>query len=157
MELDLSTVPDGAYTLDVEVLDGANAIGTASLRIAVQKGLDGTLARAGKLAARAPESAAAPISAIPRTSSGAVNRGRDGVRRSSTSARELTAAETIAAAAKGGKDPFAGRTGDFERHYVLEAAGEIMPYRVFVPKTYNASKPVPLSSRYTGWAATKTA
>ena len=36
--------------------------------------------------------------------------------------------------AKGGKDPFKGKTGDFERHYLLQGANEIMPYRVYVPK-----------------------
>jgi predicted peptidase len=59
-------------------------------------------------------------------------------------ARELAAAESVAAAARGGKDPFSGRKGDFERHYLLEEAGEIMPYRVFVPKRYDGSAPVPL-------------
>lgn len=34
------------------------------------------------------------------------------------------------AAAQGGKDPFKTRTGDFERHYVLEGPNEVMPYRV---------------------------
>ena len=42
------------------------------------------------------------------------------------------------AAAKGGKDPFKGKTGDLERHYLLQGANEIMPYRVYVPKGYTA-------------------
>ena len=29
--------------------------------------------------------------------------------------------------------PFKGRTGDMERHYLLEGADEVMPYRVYVP------------------------
>jgi poly(3-hydroxybutyrate) depolymerase len=142
MDLDLSAVPDGAYTLDVEVLDGAKALGTASLRIAVQKGLDGRFAALEKLAASAPEAVRADIR-YPSDYVRKVNRGLAEFGQFDL-ARELTAAEAIAASAKGGKDPFVGRTGDFERHYMLDAAAEIMPYRVFVPKTYNASKPAPL-------------
>ena len=142
MDLDLSAVPDGVYSLDVEVADGAKAIGTASLRIAVHKGLDTRLHALEKQAISAAESVRAdiryPADVVRRINRGAMEFGAFDV------AREMTAAETFAAAAEGNTDPFAGRTGDFERHYLLDAAGEIMPYRVFVPKTYNASKPVPL-------------
>jgi predicted peptidase len=57
---------------------------------------------------------------------------------------ELTAAEAIATAARAGTDPFAGRTGDFERHYVLDGANEVMPYRVYVPTGYQPARPAPL-------------
>jgi poly(3-hydroxybutyrate) depolymerase len=59
-------------------------------------------------------------------------------------AAELTSAETILAAAKTGRDPFRGRTGSIERHYVLQGADEVMPYRVYVPTGYRASTPAPL-------------
>jgi predicted peptidase len=58
--------------------------------------------------------------------------------------KDLAAAEAIAAASLAGKDPFAGRTGDFKRHYRLEPAAEIIPYRVYVPTTYNGAKTAPL-------------
>jgi transcriptional regulator with GAF, ATPase, and Fis domain len=58
--------------------------------------------------------------------------------------RELAAAEDVARAAAGGRDPFADRTGDFERHYLLAAAGVIMPYRVYVPTTHQRGTPTPL-------------
>jgi poly(3-hydroxybutyrate) depolymerase len=142
MDLDLSTLSDGAYMLDVEVLDGTTPLGTANLRVAVQKGLDGRLAALEKQTASSPESVRADIrypgDVVRRINRGAMEFGAFDL------ARELTAAEAIAATAKGGRDPFAGRSGDFERHYVLEAAGEIMPYRLFVPKSYSASRPVPL-------------
>jgi hypothetical protein len=38
MDLDLASVPDGAYSLEVDVLDGTSTIGTATLRIAALKG-----------------------------------------------------------------------------------------------------------------------
>jgi poly(3-hydroxybutyrate) depolymerase len=142
MDLDLSAVADGAYSLEVEVVEGARALGTASLRINVQKGLDARLNALERQATSAPDSVRAdiryPADVVRRINRGAMEFGAFDL------AREITAAESIAAAAKGGRDPFVGRAGDFERHYVLDAAGEIMPYRVFVPKTYNGSTPVPL-------------
>ena len=123
MDLDLSSVPDGAYMLDVRVLDARlSALESAALS--------------------APESVRAdiryPADYLRRVNRGLMEHGPFDL------ARELTEAESIAKAARGGKDPFIGRTGDFERHYVLDDANEIMPYRVYVPKTYDASRPVPL-------------
>jgi len=46
--------------------------------------------------------------------------------------------------AETGKEPFAGRTGDFKRHYYLAEAREIMPYRLYVPKAYDGTRPFPL-------------
>ena len=61
-----------------------------------------------------------------------VNRGRLELRTFDPE-RDLAAAEAVAAAVKAGKDPFAGRTGDIRRHYRLDAANEILPYRTYVP------------------------
>jgi poly(3-hydroxybutyrate) depolymerase len=142
IEMDLSSVADGAYSLDVEVRDGTRTLGTASLRIALQRGLEARLRSLEAKAAAAPATVQAdiryPADVVRRVNRGAMELGGFDL------ARELTAAESIAAAAAGGKDPFAGRMGDFERHYLLETAGEIMPYRIYVPKAYNGSKPAPL-------------
>ncbi len=142
IELDLSSVADGAYALDVEVRDGARVLGTTSLRIALQKGLEARLRALESKAAAAIASAQAdiryPADVVRRVNRGAMELGGFDL------ARELTAAESIAAAASDGKDPFVGRTGDLERHYLFDAAGEVMPYRIYVPKAYNGSKPVPL-------------
>lgn len=147
MDLDLSSVPDGAYMLDVRVLDGANVIGSASLRIAVQQRLDARLSALESAALSAPESVRAdiryPADYLRRVNRGLMEQGPFDL------ARELTEAESVAKAARGGKDPFIGRAGDFERHYVLDDANEIMPYRVYVPKTYDSSRPLPSSSRCT--------
>jgi poly(3-hydroxybutyrate) depolymerase len=142
MDLDLGAVPDGAYSLDVDVLDGTATIGTASLRITVLKGLAARLATLEKHAAAAPEGVRAdiryPADYLRRVNRGLMEPGPFEL------AGELAAAESVAAAARGGKDPFAGKKGDFERHYLLEEAGEIMPYRIFVPKQYDGTTPVPL-------------
>ncbi len=57
--------------------------------------------------------------------------------------KEIDNVQTILATAKT-KDPFAGRTGDFKRHYYLQAANEIMPYRLYIPPTYDGTKAFPM-------------
>ena len=51
-----------------------------------------------------------------------------------------------------GTDPLAGKRGDFRWAYRSDVDGEIQPYRVFVPRTYNREKKYPgrRPSRY-GW------
>ena len=142
MELDLSGVEDGAMVLQAEIFDGANSLGAASLGIFVNKGLDARL--------KALEAAAATASAavrddvrFPGDYIRNVNRGRIELQDFNVAA-EVAKAEAILAEAKGGRDPFKSKTGDFERHYLLQDAGEIMPYRVYVPKSYTSSKAMPL-------------
>jgi poly(3-hydroxybutyrate) depolymerase len=142
MDLNLAKVADGPHVLEVEVKEGERSLGRVSLRLSLQKGLDARLRQLETAAAAAPLEVRAdlryPADYIRKINRGIVEMGQFNV------GAELTAAEAIAAAAKAGKNPFVGRTGGFERHYLFEAAGEIMPYRVYVPTTYNASKPYPL-------------
>ena len=142
MDLDLSKIADGTQVLSVEVKDGERSLGTVSLRMAIQKGLDARLRQLESAAATASADIRPdlqyPADYIRKINRGVVELGQFNV------ASELGAAESIVAAAKGGKNPFVGRTGGFERHYVLETAREIMPYRAYVPTTYNGSKPYPL-------------
>jgi len=72
-----------------------------------------------------------------------VNRGRLELRTFDPE-KDFALANAVAEAAAARKDPFAGRTGDFKRHYLLAAANEILPYRLYVPSTYNGSKAFPL-------------
>ena len=157
MELDLQAVADGAYQLTVEVLDNGRestpVIGSATLGIVVRKGLDEALTRLQSEAARATESVRAEI-VYPIDRIRNANRGRIELRTFNLAA-DLAAAEAAAAAAKSGNDPFAGRTGDFKRHYLLEAAGEIMPYRVYVPTSYSGSRAFPLIIALHGLGATE--
>ena len=142
MDLDLSSVADGNYLLDVEVLDSARSLGRASLRIAVLRGFRARLAALETAATSAPPAVRAdllfPSDYVRKIEQGLIEIGRF------NQATDLTAAEEVAAAVKAGKDPFAGRTGHFERHYVLESVNEIMPYRVFVPSTFVPGKRMPL-------------
>lgn len=142
MEIDVTGVEDGAYVLETQVLEGTAPLATTSLGVVLHKGLDARL--------RALETASAGVIADVRADVAYpadyirnVNRGRISLGTFSVGA-EIVAAEAILAAAKGNKNPFTGRTGDFERHHLLAGANEIMPYRVYVPKAYSPAKGAPL-------------
>ena len=141
-ELDLAGVADGTYQLGIEVLDAERQLGTAVLTVSLRKGLDSLVAKLEADAARAPEAVRADI-LYPVDRMRNVNRGRLELRTFDPD-RDFPAAEAVAAAARSGKNAFAGKTGDFKRHYPLASAGEIMPYRMYVPTAYNGSKPYPL-------------
>jgi poly(3-hydroxybutyrate) depolymerase len=140
MDLNLSAIADGPQILEVSVKDGDQALGAATLRMTVQKGLDVRLRQldAADVPAAVRADVRYPADYIRKVNRGLVELGGFNV------SAELSAAEAVVALAKGGKDPFVGKTGGFERHYVFEAAGEIMPYRVYVPTTYNGSRSFPL-------------
>ncbi len=57
---------------------------------------------------------------------------------------ELKDAEGMLAAEKEGRDPFAARRGDFRKAYRSKVDDTLQPYRIFVPATYDGSKPYPL-------------
>ena len=142
MELNLANIADGPHVLEVEVKEGEKSLGVVSLRMSMQKGLDARLRQLENAAASvSPEIRADlryPADYIRKINRGLIELGQFNAR------VEVAAAESIATAAKGGKNPFTGKTGGFERHYTLEAAGEIMPYRLYVPTTYDGKRPLPL-------------
>jgi len=142
MDLDFSKVPDGVQVLSVDVKDGDQSIGTATLRVSLRRGLDQQLRQLETDAATAPAEVRADLR-YPADYVRKINHGDIEMTGFDLGA-ELTAAESIGAAAKGAKNPFAGKTGGFERHYLLDAANEIMPYRVYVPTAYNGSRAFPL-------------
>ena len=141
-ELDVHDVPDGTYQLAVEVLDEARSLGTATLLVNLRKGLDETVGRLEAEARRAPEALRADI-LYPVDRMRNVNRGRLELRTFDPD-KDFADAQAVLTAVKAGKNPFNGKTGDFKRHYLLEPAGEIMPYRMYVPTSYNGSRALPL-------------
>jgi poly(3-hydroxybutyrate) depolymerase len=154
-ELDLHDVPDGGYVLVAEVNDQATSLGAAPLMIALKKGLDEVVGRLESDAVKAPEALRAEI-LFPVDRMKNVNRGRLELRTFDPE-RDLAAAEAVATTVKAGKDPFAGRTGDIRRHYTLDAAHEILPYRTYVPTTYTAAKAFPLIIALHGLGGTEDA
>ena len=154
-DVDLKDVADGAYLLNVEVSNQGQSIGSTSLAIALRKGVDELAARLEADAAKAPEALRAEI-LFPIDRMANVNRGRLELRTFDPE-RDLAAAEAVAAAVRSGKDPFAGRTGDIRRHYRLDAANEILPYRTYVPASYTGAKPFPLIVALHGLGGTEDA
>src|SRR5262245_1738748 len=142
MDFDLTGVPDGTYQLVVEVSDETRSLGAANLQIAVRKGLDETIAKLEADAKRSPETVRADI-LFPIDRMRAVNRGLMELRTFDPD-KDFAAAEAIAATGRTGKNPFAAKTGDFKRHYALAGANEIIPYRMYVPTSYNGSRAYPL-------------
>jgi predicted esterase len=142
IDVDVAGIADGAYVLEAEVLDGTTSLGTASLGVVLHKGLDARLKSLETAAASVAEGVRADV-VYPADVIKNVNRGRLELGAFNVQ-NEIGRAEAILASARGGKDPFKGRTGDFERHYFLQGANEVMPYRVYVPKGYAASKGTPL-------------
>ena len=142
VELDLSAVPDGPFVVEASVLDGGTPVGTARLGILLRKGVDAELRALASASASVPEALRADV-LYPADYVANINRGRVRVGSFDLDA-EIKAAASVLAAAKAGKDPFRGRTGDMERHYVLAVANEVMPYRVYVPTTYTGAAPTPL-------------
>lgn len=141
-QIDLTDVADGDYDLRFELFDGEKSLGSASTPLRVRKGLAMRITRLRRRAAAAPEDLQAdilyPLDYMRKVSLDLVSATRFNID------DELAAAEATAAAAGKGKDPFKDRTGDFERHYLLKDAEEIMPYRIYVPEGYNPGAASPL-------------
>jgi len=154
-EVDVHDVMDGGYLLTVDVLNDARTLGSASLNVALRKGLDATAARLEGAAQKAPQALRAEM-LFPIDRMRNVNRGRLELRTFDPD-RDFSASESVASAAATGHDAFAGRTGDLKRHYMLEAANEIMPYRMYVPPSYNGSKAFPLIIALHGLGGTEDA
>lgn len=144
IELDLAGIDDGTYVVRIEALEQETSLGAASLLVDLRSGLSERL--------RALEAEAAGVAAFnglraeilyPVDRIRNVNRGRTALGNFRVET-ELKAAEAALASLKAGRDPFSGRTGDMERHYRLEGADEILPYRVYVPAKYDGKTAYPL-------------
>lgn len=153
IDADLRTLTDGTYTLAVEVLDSARVLGTASMNVVVRNGLDASIERLEAAAAGVAEPLRSDL-LFPVDRLRQINNSRIALNTFNAS-RAFASAESLLVSVNAKRDPWAGRTGDMKRHYLLEAAGEIMPYRLYVPKSYNASTPIPLIIALHGLGATE--
>ncbi|HYV96117.1 MAG TPA: PHB depolymerase family esterase [Gemmatimonadaceae bacterium] len=153
MQFDFHDVPDGNYTLVIDVLDSARTIARQQMQLMLRRGIADHVAQLAAAAATAPAALKAEL-AFPADRLRLVNEGTLPLTTFNPDA-DLAAADSIAAAIKAGRDHFAGKTGDFRRHYVLTQANEVMQYRVYVPTTYNAQKPAPLVIALHGLGATE--
>lgn len=155
LDLSVGDVADGGYVIAVDVLDGERTLGSTMLMVALRKGLDAQTARLVDGARTAPEGVRDDI-LFPVDRMRNVNRGRLELRTFDVD-RDLAEAEAVLTAVRAGRDPFAGRTGDMERHYRLDMADEIMPYRLYVPSSYKRGTPMPLIVALHGLGGTEDA
>ncbi|MCX6572446.1 MAG: alpha/beta hydrolase-fold protein [Candidatus Aminicenantes bacterium] len=155
IELDWTGIEDGAYVVQAEVFDRDKTLGAASLAVELRGGLADRLRsiEAGLKKIRGFKARLADV-LYPVERIRDVNRGKMEIGGFQV-AEELSAAESVLAALRSGKDPFDGRKGDMERHYLLEGAGEIMPYRVYVPTKYDGRAAFPLIIALHGLGATE--
>ena len=154
-DVDVQGVTDGTYQLWAELSDGPRLLGGVGLAVSVRKGLDDLVARLETAAAQAPADVRADI-LYPVDRMRHVNRGSLELRTFDPE-RDFSDALSVAAAVKSGKQPFTGRTGDFKRHYRLDAANEIMPYHMYVPWNDSGSRAVPLIIALHGLGGTEDA
>lgn len=56
----------------------------------------------------------------------------------------LKEANTMLDALEAGKDPLAARRGEFKKAYLSKVDNTVQPYQMFVPSSYDKSKPSPL-------------
>jgi predicted esterase len=155
MEVDLSGIADGMYVIKVELRLKEESLGDAALTVSLTHGLEQRLARIENdlKRVRGFEDLKAEV-LYPSDRIKNINRGRLEMAGFDLE-KELVRAETDLKSLKSKKNPFAGRTGDMVRHYLLAEAGEIMPYRVYVPTKYSGKEPFPLIIALHGLGATQ--
>ncbi|MDA1233856.1 MAG: hypothetical protein O3A53_03545, partial [Acidobacteria bacterium] len=152
----LKAAPDGYYQVIAKVTDGKEPLVELTKTIVLARGiLSGRLGVEGRLARIAGHDGAKASVIWPFDVARAVNDGNreldtddfglgvDGTR-DFKFAKELQDAEELLTALEAGEDPLTRAKGDHERHYWFEDGGEIMPYRVYVPSTWDGTSQLPM-------------
>jgi poly(3-hydroxybutyrate) depolymerase len=142
--VDFGDVPDGRVVVRAEAMAGARVLGATGVVVYVQRGLDERLRRleSGAASLRGFEMLRAEV-LYPSDYVRKIDRCHAALGAFDL-ARELAAAEAAHVSLQRGVDPFAQRTGDIKRHYLFEEAGEIMPYRLYIPSSYTGARSYPL-------------
>ena len=143
-DVDLSSVPDGRAIVRAEAFEGTQSLGAATLVLEVHRGLNRRLQQleTGARQVKGFDALRAEV-LYPVDYLRNVDRGNIPIGQFEYD-RELAAAEAVLTSLQAGTDPFAGKTGDLKRHYAFTDAGEVMPYRVYVPTSYRAERTYPL-------------
>jgi predicted esterase len=144
-DLDLAGISDGRYVVVAELSEGGQALAARGLSIEIRKNLDTRLQKL-EAGARAESDLAQALKAdilypgdyIRRANRGLIDSGDFDL------GKELSDAEATLAALDRRHDPFAGRTGEFKRHYLMPESGEIMPYHLYVPGSCGGRNACPL-------------
>src|SRR5262249_8023547 len=69
--------------------------------------------------------------------------------------REPRRSDELLRALEAGRDPLWRATGDMTRHHHFAAADEILPYRLYVPRSWNGKTALPLVLMLHGRGATE--
>ncbi len=143
-DADLSKVPEGSYLVRAEVLDEYSSIGHLVTPVYLVHNLDARrLDIEGRLAKiQGHESTAASIR-YPWDVARGINAARREVNHFDFAA-EVRKAETLLKTLESGQDPLYRTTGDNRRAYFFAQAGEIMPYRIYVPTTWTPTQRLPM-------------
>lgn len=152
---------DGYYRLQAEIIDGDATIATLTKPLVLVAGLESRhadfAARLAKLSGHDSTKASVlyPFD-LARTINlgkrvyGSNNRNPEfglsqaGVQQLYDFSAGLKKSAELLAALESGKDPLWRAGGDRERHYYLQEADEILPYRVYVPSTWDGKSTLPL-------------
>jgi poly(3-hydroxybutyrate) depolymerase len=159
--VDLHDVADGYYRCVAEVVDGEATIAKLSRPLVLVAGLEGKHANAKSRLARINGHESAKASVLyPFDLARTINLGKRvydanvrnpefglsqaGVQQLYDFSAGLKKSAELLAALDRGQDPLWRVGGDRERHYYLPEADEILPYRVYVPSTWDGKAALPL-------------
>ncbi len=155
--LDLSGIDDGVYVLWGEVFSQEGPVARLSAPIQVVGGIALRQAlfeeRMSGLDVR-PDTRASIL--YPFDFARRANLGEIGPERINI-AEKLARSERLLTALGSGREPLYEAKGSLERHYRFEEADAIMPYRLYVPSSYERGKPHPLILGLHGQGGTEAA
>lgn len=145
--VELPELPVGDYTLEVRLSDEGQPAPRAPfavklLAIHIDK-LATDVERLRARLAKAPKkdgiaTAEYALALYAQADSGEVNPARVNFR------EEFASANAVLDALEAGRNPFAGKHGDFHRAYRSAVDNTLQPYRLFIPASYDAAKAAPL-------------
>jgi poly(3-hydroxybutyrate) depolymerase len=143
-DADISGCGEGPRVLAVELLDGTTSIRKLWIPINLVSGMDAKRAEIERRlqGVAGHESAKATVLA-PFDLARTINLGRREITRIDF-AEEMRQSDELLTALLAGRDPLWQSVGNHKRHYDFTEAGEIMPYRVYVPKIYKPGARLPL-------------
>ena len=150
-------VVDGAYRLSAELIEGDSVIvslntavrfvqGIDARRADIERRLAGIQGHEGTVASiRYPFDLARVIN-IGKKNLSAFDLGIDEQRQPNhpNFSELMKRSEELLTALEAGRDPLWRAKGDSKRHYWFPEAGEIMPYRVYVPTTWDGRSALPM-------------
>lgn len=143
-DADLSGAGEGLRVLEAELLDGEKPIRQLWIGIHVVAGLDARRADAEQRLAKISGHESAKWTVLaPFDLARMINLGRREFARVDFAA-EVQQAQDLLRELEAGRDPLVQATGNHKRHYSFTEAGEIMPYRVYVPSVYKPGVRLPL-------------